>query len=192
MFFRLSLIISLASLLGACAHQIVISPLETTVRGDATISSKKVAYVMTDVERNKEVTTKGGGSDMVSYFPYRDLEKAIRDALRAVYSDVIVIKSSANSSAIQGNDISFVFTPEISTSSSSSSKVTWPPTQFAIDLSCNVTDPVGNSISIIKVVGNGSAENSEFKGNFGLAGRRAATDLSEKLKQKISADLRLH
>ena len=188
---RLTLILALASLLGACAHPIVISPLETPVRSDASLSLKKVAYVMTDADRSKQVTTEGGGGDKVNYFPYRDLEKAIRDALRAVYSDIFVIKSPSDSTAIQGNDISFVFAPEISTSSNSQSMFTWPPTQFTIDLSCNVTDPVGNMISRIRVVGSGAAEFSEFKADFGLAGKRAASELSEKLKQEISANPRL-
>lgn len=185
-FSRLTLIFSLALLLGACAHPIVISPLDTPVRSDASLSSKKVAYVMTDANRNRQVTTEGGGGDKINYFPYRDLEKAIRDALRAVYSDVFVIKTPSDSATTQGNDISFVFTPEISTSSNSSSMLTWPPTQFTIDLSCTVTDPGGNVISRIKVIGNGAAEFSEFKTDFGLAGRRAASELSEKLKQEIS------
>ena len=191
MFFRLTVVLAVAAFLGACAHPIVISPLVTPARGGASVSSKKVAYVMTDGDRSKQVTTAGGGGDKVSYFPYRDLEKAIRDALSAVYSDVIVINTLSDSAAIQGNDISFVFAPDISTSSSSQSLFSWPPTQFTIDLSCNVTDPVGNIISHIKVVGSGAAEFSEFKADLGLAGRRAASELSEKLKQEISANQRL-
>lgn len=187
MFSRFTLILALASLLGACAHPIVISPVETPLRSDASLSSKKVAYVMTDADRSKQVITEGGGGDKVIYFPYRDLEKAIRDALRAVYADVFVIKSPSDSGEIQGNDISFVFVPEISTSSNSPSVLTWPPTQFTIDFSCNVTDPVGNMISRIRVVGSGVAEFSEFKADFGVAGRRAASEFSEKLKQEIIA-----
>ena len=188
---RLTLIFALAALLGACAHPIVISPLDSAARANTSPSSKKVAYVMTDADRNKQVTTEGGGGDKINYYPYRDLEKAIRDALHLMYSDVFVIKSPSDSAAIQGNDISFVFAPEISTSSSSQSIITWPPTQFTIDLSCNVTDGVGNMISRIRVVGNGTAEFSEFKGDFGLAGRRAASELSEKFKQEIKATPRL-
>jgi len=191
MFCRIALFLVLTAFLGACAHPIAIGPLETHERSDASFSSKRVAYVMTDADRNKQVTTEGGGGDKVSYFPYRDLEKAIRDALRAVYSAVFVIKSPSDSGAIQENDISFVFAPEISTSSNSQSFFTWPPTQFTIDLSCFVTDPIGNIISRIRVVGSGAAEFSEFKSDFGLAGRRAATDLSEKLKQEISVNPRL-
>lgn len=188
---RITLIFSLASLLGACAHPIVISPLKTPIRGDASLSSRNVAYVMTDGDRNKQVTTEGGGGDKVSYFPYRDLEKAVRDALRAVYSDVFVIKSSSDSGAIRENGISLIFAPEISTSSNSQSAFTWPPTQFTIDLSCNVTDSAGNDISRIRVVGSGAAEFSELRTDFGLAGRRAASELAEKLKQEISTNSRL-
>ena len=191
MSYRLALIIALAAFLGACAHPIMISPLKTPARNDTFFSSKKAAYVMTNADRNKEVTSDGGGGDKVTYFPYRDLEKAIRDALHAVYSDVFVIKSSSDANAIQEHDISFVFVPEISTSSNSNSAFTWPPTQFTIDLSCYVTDPVGNMISRIRVVGIGAAEFSEFKADFGLAGRRAASELSEKLKQEIVSNSRL-
>lgn len=190
-FFHRALILVFAALLGACAHPIVISPLETSNHSDTSVSPKKAAYVMTDADRNKEVITEGGGGDKVSYFPYRDLEKSIRDALHAEYSDVLVIKSAADMDAIRENGISFIFIPEITTSSHSSSIFTWPPTQFTIDLSCSVNDPAGNTITRIKAVGKGSAEFSEFKADFGLAGRRAASDLSEKLRQEIKADQRL-
>jgi len=188
---RIAVALSLAALLGACAHPIVISPLETPSRDNDAIQSKQVAYVMTDADRNKQVTTEGGGGDKVSYFPYRDLEKAIRDALRSVYSDVSVIKSPSDVMAIKENDISLVFAPEIMTSSNSQSIFTWPPTQFTIELALNVTDAVGNIISRIRVISSGAAEFSEFKADFGLAGRRAASELSDKLKQEVSANPRL-
>ncbi len=188
---RIAVTLSLAALLGACAHPIVISPLETPSRDNDAIQSKQVAYVMTDADRNKQVTTEGGGGDKVSYFPYRDLEKAIRDALRSVYSDVSVIKSPSDVMAIKENDISLVFAPEIMTSSNSQSIFTWPPTQFTIELALNVTDAVGNIISRIRVISSGAAEFSEFKADFGLAGRRAASELADKLKQEISANPRL-
>jgi len=46
-------------------------------------------------------------------------------------------------------------------------------------------------ITRIKAVGNGAAEFPEFKTDFGLAGRRAASDLTEKFKQEIKANSRL-
>ena len=177
------LIMSLA--LSACAHPINIDPIETPVRNDAKLIKKNVAYVMTDENRNKLVTTDGGGGDKVSYYPYRELEKAIRDALRSTYESVTVIKSVADAKAIQENNLSLIFSPEISTSSVSNSPFTWPPTQFFINLSCDVADSQAKEVTQFRISGNGSAEFSEFKTDFGLAGRRAASDLATKLQQEI-------
>ena len=104
MFYRSSLLIAVSFFLSACAHTIAISPISTPARIDANLIQKKVAYVMTDVDRSKQITTAGGGGDKVTYLPYRDLEKVIRDALRSVYSDVLVIKSNTDSEAIKSND----------------------------------------------------------------------------------------
>lgn len=190
--FRPLMILSFALLLGACAHPVTINPIDTPARNTALLSPKKVAYVMTDTDRNKQVTTDGGGGDKINYFPYRDLEKGIRDTLRAVYTDVSVIGFPTDMKSIQENSLSFVFAPEIYTSSKSESAFTWPPTQFTVELSCTVTDSDGKIISRIRVIGNGSAEFSEFKTDFGLAGRRAAAEASAKLKQEISNNPLLH
>lgn len=188
---RLLLATTLLSLLTACAHPIGIGPIETPTRNEAGLSPKKVAYVMTDADRAKEVITPGGGGDKVSYFPYRDLEKAIRDALRAVYSDVFVIQSPSDAEAIRTFGVSHVYTPEISTTSESPSLFTWPPTKFGIELSCKVTDATGQPVTEVKAQAQGAAEFSEFMKDFGLAGRRAATLASEQLKQAILADPKL-
>lgn len=188
---RLLLATTLLSLLTACAHPIGIGPIETPTRNEAGLSPKKVAYVMTDADRAKEVITPGGGGDKVSYFPYRDLEKAIRDALRAVYSDVFVIQSPSDAEAIRTFGVSHVYTPEISTTSESPSLFTWPPTKFGIELSCKVTDATGQPVTEVKAQAQGAAEFSEFMKDFGLAGRRAATLVSEQLKQAILADPKL-
>lgn len=189
----LMLVLAIGVFWGGCGakHKIIITPHETLARIEPSPSSKSVAYVITNRDRYKEYTSEGGGGDKVSYFPYRDLEKAIRDALRAVYADVIVIKSVEDSSAIQENNISFVFSPKISTASDSESAFTWPPTHFFIQLSCRVTNTNGKVISRMKVMANGFAEFSEFKDNPGLAGQRAASELSEKFKKKILANPKL-
>lgn len=174
------------ALLTACAHPIGIGPLDTPVRAEASLSPKKAAYVMTDADRAREVTTPGGGGDKVSYFPYRDLEKSIRDALRAVYSDVFVVPN-ADPATLQALGATVVFTPVITTQSASPSLFTWPPTEFTIDLTCDVTDASTQRLTQLKVQARGTAEFAEFKSDFGLAGRRAATRLSEELKQAILA-----
>lgn len=175
----------LVTLITACAHPITIVPNKTPERGAPSPSQKKAAYVMTESDRNKQVTSAGGGGDKVNYYPYRDVEKAIRDALRSIYADVIAISSSADFDLLKANDVSVIYTPVISTASSSDSAFTWPPTYFRVELACNVNDKEGKELSILKVTGNGSAEFSEFKINTGLAGSRATSDLSEKFKQEI-------
>lgn len=188
---RSFLLVVITALLAACAHPISITPSNYSDRGSVPVSQKKVAYVMTDSDRNKEVTTAGGGGDKVSYYPYRDLERSIRDTLGSIYSDVYVLSSPTDIASIRSKGIALVFTPEISTVSSSSSMFTWPPTRFIINLSCTVTDQDVSLISKIKASGEGEAEFSEFASDFGLAGKRAAEDLSKKLKMEILYDSRL-
>lgn len=175
----------LIPLISACAHPITINPIKTPDRIETKLSPKKAAYVMTESDRNKQVTSSGGGGDKLTYYPYRDSEKAIRDALRSVYTDVIAITSSSDFGSIKENNISVIYTPVISTVSSSESAFTWPPTYFRVELTCNVNDVNGKDLSILKVTGSGNAEFSEFKINTGLAGSRASSDLSEKLRQEI-------
>jgi len=183
---RMFLALVSALALAACAHPISVSPLSSPAREEAKLINKHVAYVMTDELRNRSVTTSGGGGDKVSYYPYRDLEKTIRDALRAVYQEVTVINAATDAQAAK--NIALVFTPEISTSSSSDSMLTWPPTQFFINLECTAADAEGKQLSKFRVSGNGAAQFSEFKSDFGLAGRRAATDLGSKLVQELMSN----
>lgn len=184
-FFKLGFISICLMLLAGCAHPISINPTKTPERPQTNLKQKKVAYVLSDADRNLQVTTPGGGGDKVSYYAYRDSEKAIRDALRAVYQDVVVISSASDLEAINNNAIELIYLPVLTTTSSSDSAFTWPPTFFRVELSCNVTDSKGALIKTLKVEGNGYAEFSEFKTNLGLAGSRATSDLSEKLKKEI-------
>lgn len=178
-------ICALLLIISGCAHQITITPDTTAKRDPNNISAKKVAYLMTDDQRNTQVTTAGGGGDKVSYYPYRDLEKSIRDALNAVYSDVQVIKSESDIEKMKAENLSYIFKPTITTTSNSDSIFTWPPTSFKIDLNCIVINESTKPSAEFTVTGTGNAEFSEFKKDFGLAGSRAAGDLSEKLKEAI-------
>ncbi len=186
-FWRIPAAATLLVLLAACAHPIVVSPLDTPLRVESKLSPKKAAYVLTEADRNLEVTTPGGGGDKVSYKPYRDLEKAIRDALRAVYSDVIAV-NSASDQALRAQGVSHVFSPRITTTSDSPSPFTWPPTKFGIVMVTQVSDPGGAPITTIRTQSNGAAEFDEFKHDFSLSARRAATQLSEQFRQQVAAD----
>lgn len=185
------LLILVAGVLAGCAHPIVITPTVALNRQPDMVIKKNVAYVMTDADREKQVTTPGGGGDKISYYPYRDLEKAIREALRVAYKDVTVIENQGNIEVLKARNVAYVFVPEITTSSDSPSLFTWPPTRFRIEMNANVFDAKGNFITRVRVVGSGNAEFSEFKSNFGLAGARAADDLSAKLVDEIRNNPRL-
>lgn len=189
---RYLVVFATITILGACAHTITINPSTTPQRSeDHTYSTKVAGYVMTDADRAKQVTTEGGGGDKVNYFPYKDLEKGIRDVLKSLYSDVVLVRSPSDFEAIKRDGVGIVFAPEIYTSSKSDSAFTWPPTQFAIDLSSTVTDATGSMLARVRVSGQGAASFSEFKEDFGLAGRRATQDAFEKLIIEIRANPRL-
>lgn len=179
--------VGFAALLGACAHPISIAPNPATlsVAADAPVPLN-VAYVITTADREKEVTTGGGGGDSVRYFPYRELESGIFQVLSALYSKATLLRSISEKKAAANRDLALIFVPVITTSSSSSSIVTWPPTSFIISFNYAVQDADGNPVYQNQVLGRGAADFSEFVGNFGLAGKRAAEDVLLKFKQQVA------
>jgi hypothetical protein len=188
---RIAAAVTFIAVLAGCAHPIAIQAEKTPERVETNLAPKKVAYAMTEADRGKQAITPGGGGDRISYFPYRDLEKAIRDALRSVYTDVIVVPTASDANAVRESGAALVFTPEIVTTSSSPSPFTWPPTVFGTEIICKVTDATGQQVSTVRVSGSGNAEFSEFKSNFGLAANRAGTDAAAKLSAEIRNDPKL-
>ena len=85
-----------------------------------------------------------------------------------------------------------MLTPEITTESASDSVMTWPPTQFTVNLNCRITDLAGKEVDTVRVSGYGRATFDEFKSNFSLAAVRASTDALNRLSQALrdSAKLR--
>ena len=182
---------ALVALLAGCSHPITMITETTPPRSVAHLIPKKVAYVMTDAQRDIQVTTAGGSGDRVSYYPYRDLEKSLRDALRAVYRNVIVVRTASDAKANEAAGVSLVFTPQIKTDSSSSSLITWPPTSFTAEVSCVVSDAAGAEVTRVRASGNGAAEFGEFNGDYGLAARRAARQLTSQLSSEIRKNEKL-
>lgn len=182
---------ALAAVLAGCAHPITMITETAPPRATAHLIPKKVAYVMTDAERDQQVTTPGGSGDRVSYYPYRDLEKSIRDALRAVYRQVIVLRTAGDVQANEAAGVSLVFTPRIQTDSSSSSWLTWPPTSFTVEVSCVVSDAAGAEVAQVRAVGQGAARFNEFNGDYGLAARRAARQMTTQLSSEIRRNEKL-
>ncbi|MGJ7604819.1 hypothetical protein ACSFA7_10770 [Variovorax sp. LT1R20] len=188
---RLAAALATAALLAGCSHPITMITETAPPRSIAHLIPKKVAYVMTDAQRDLQVTTAGGSGDRVSYYPYRDLEKSIRDALRGVYRNVIVVRTANDAKANEAAGVSLVFTPQIKTDSSSSSWITWPPTAFTAEVSCVVTDTAGAEVTRVRAVGNGTAEFGEFNGDYGLAARRAARQMTSQLSSEIRRNEKL-
>lgn len=181
LFKRLLVVSGLATLalLVGCAHPITINPTTVAITGSgAPKVDKAVAYYVSPEDMKREVTTPGGGGDKISYFPYRDLDTSIYKALGEVYTNVTKLESPT---AKPGGKVALVFTPIITTTSSSSSAFTWPATDFSVQLSCKVTDANGAAVTDISVTGTGKAEFSEFKADFGLSARRASEDALRKL-----------
>jgi hypothetical protein len=188
---RIAFAAATVAVLAACAHPISLEATKLPDPVESQLVSKKVGYAISDADRAKEVTTPGGGGDKVSYFPYRDMEKGIRTALRTVYRDVTALKSASDLAAVKESGVAYVFTPEIITNSSSSSPFTWPPTQFSVQVACTVTDAQGAVVAKVRANGEGAAEFSEFKSDFSLSARRAVADVVEKLALAIRTEQKL-
>ena len=182
-------IVGIALLVGACAHPINITPKADFSEAAGASIQKSVAYVISQEDRDREVTTPGGGGDLVSYFPYRDLESGIFQVLSAVFSRVTLVRKTNDEPTLTKNNVSLVLVPKITTTSSSDGLFTWPPTQFSITIEYQVQDITGIPVYKNLTMGDGRATFSEFSGagDFGLAGRRAAEDVLKKLKDQISS-----
>lgn len=190
------LIFSIATcvVLFGCAHPISMTPEPTSHSVNSTTRiNKQVGYHIPEASRALEVTTAGGGGDKVRYFPYRDMEAGFYKALGEVFTGVTKVSNPKDSAAIIASGVTLLIVPEISTTSSSSSLLTWPPTQFSVMLNCTVVDAKGQNVTNIRVEGNGLAEFSDFKSNFSLAAVRASNDALQKLVKALaeSKELRL-
>lgn len=173
-----------ALILIGCAHPISIEAKKVPEK-EVQWSTKKVAYVISDVDKQKEVTSPGGGGDKISYYPYRDVERSLRAALGAVFADVSALKAATDVPAIKASGAALIFSPSITTTSSSPSPFTWPPTKFSINIVVDVADTQGVAVARLTVTGNGAAEFDEFKSDFGLSGRRAMEQVAQALVEEI-------
>jgi hypothetical protein len=170
-----------------CAHPLVLTPDISKIERPSPGApiKKNVAYFIADEQRNREVTTPGGGGDRISYHPYRDVEIAFYKMLGNVFADVVKVSSADNAKAISNGGPAYLITPEIVTNSSSPSPFTWPPTNFSVDLTCNITNAAGALVLTKKVHGTGTAEYSDFKKDFALSGKVAMQDALLKMQQSL-------
>ncbi|MFZ2266738.1 MAG: hypothetical protein WAV95_04090 [Azonexus sp.] len=170
-----------------CAHPLTIGPDIAKIErsGNQQPIDKHVAYYIAADSRDKAVTTPGGGGDLVTYSPYRDIETGYYKMLSNVFKGVTLLKTPNDTEAIGKNGVLYIITPEVSTDSSSPSPFTWPPTKFTVNLTCNIVDTTGKTIKAASVRGEGQAEYNEFKSDFSLSGRRATLDALLKMQDVL-------
>lgn len=180
-----SLLLTLALWLGGCAHPLTLSPNLSAISGTAgTKIDKRVGLLVTDAERQIQVTTPGGGGDKVTYFPYRDLEPALYVALSESFSAVARVASFSDPK-VAAERLHYVVKPSVQTTSFSDSLLTWPPTVFTIELVVKVNDTAGSQVTEVRVFGEGRASFDEFKSQPALSANRAAEDAVKKLIQAL-------
>jgi hypothetical protein len=179
-------IILASFIITGCSHSIQISPNLDTLRTQGSAKSSTIAgYYISQEDLMKEVTTPGGGGDKVKYFPYKDTEAALKTILATRFAQVYSLKSATSDPLIKEKNIRVIFTPKITTESSSESAFTWPPTDFKIELTCTAMSPEGKKTWEKTVVGKGHAEFDEFKSDFSLSAKRATQEAFTLMRDEI-------
>ena len=173
---KLLLAIGAFIVLGGCAHTIRITPdaAKLPVSDGAKRVAKNVGYFISEEERNRRVITGGGGGDKVEYAPYKELEAGIFRVLNNVFENVHQLKAMDDTAFLTDKGISLVLRPTVATNSSSTSLLTWPPTDFEVIIEIKALDTAGKVLWADTVSGKGRAEFSEFKSDFALAAKRAS------------------
>ena len=148
-----------------------------SVQADGITSiDKHVGYHISDVNKALRVTTAAGGANLVSYYPYRDIEVGFYKALTKAFRGVSRVKNPSDLNEIRTLGISLLVVPEIKTASSSSGPLTPQPTSFTVNLICTITDSTGQPVRRLTVTGNGTAHFSEFKGDVFRVGVHATNE----------------
>jgi hypothetical protein len=188
-FFKMLLAGLIVTALFGCAHPISISPNVAKLERNPDSLPKikaNVGFIISDVTKNIEITSPGGGGDNVRYFPYKEIEAAYQIMLLNVFEKVTKIKSKAENKELSKDEIKFVFEPVLVTSSGSTGFFTWPPTNFTVDLTSNIRDASGKLIGNPRVVGNGQVDFIlDMNGDYGLAGRLAMEDALLKMQRVL-------
>lgn len=174
-----------AVVLTGCAHPISMAPDVAKISSTASPINKTAAYVISASNLAKEVETPGGGGDNVKYSPYRDLDPGLYKALSQVFPNVVRL-SSLSDPAIAAQNVAYVIEPQVTTSSSSSNPLTWPPTQFTVEINAKVFDAQGKLLTTVRGAGEGQATFSEYASDFGVAGKRASNAALDQLIKGLS------
>jgi hypothetical protein len=183
-----SLLLTALLALAGCAHDITIAPnLDNLPRSEAAQKvQKKVGYYISDANRAKMVTTPGGGGDNVQYQLYSNLDAGIYRILSNVFADVSVVQDKSDIRALTDKGISLVFTPTITTTSSSRNIMFWAPTDFSVTIDCAAVDANGKQIWQTVVTGqNDLTSVSVAIRDSGITGRQASEAALKKLQKAM-------
>ena len=177
-----------------CAHPMMIKPdiAALVAPAEANRISKSIGLYISPENRNKQLTTPGGGGDKVTYHPYVDMETGLYKVLGNVFQNVDVLSSLSDVNSIAKHSLVYIATPDISATSSSSGFITWMATDFTVQLSCRISDLAGRLVVTVSSTGTGHADFSELKSDFSLAGERASSDALSKLQAALLQAPELH
>lgn len=174
-------------ILTGCAHQVTIAPQLNLSRDSTALVEANVGYLITDAQRNEQVTTPGGGGDKISYNPYRDLESALYSTLASVFTGVFVVPDSSADRFMEANELRFVFVPVITSDSRSSNVMLWNPTDFTLTLSIRAENRDGESVWEREFVGEGNAPaGGSLTEN--RAAQAAAIDVFQQLQRALQEE----
>lgn len=183
------LIFVVAMFCGGCAHQFSISPNLDKIASDVVQPKieQSVGYFISAQNRALEVTTPGGGGDSVKYFPYADLELGLARVLSNVFSTAYAVKDLEDQAYLQSKNIVFIFTPTITTTSSSRNFHFWPPTDFSVSIDCVAVDANQREVWKTSVTADGGliAVRDILKDRAlaaKTAGEKALSDLQNKIQ----------
>jgi len=179
-----------AALCSGCAHQISISPNLDKVASEAVQPKieRSVGYFISAQNRALDVTTPGGGGDSVRYLPYADLEAGLALVLSNVFSAVHAVKDVKDQAYLQSKNITWIFTPTITTTSSSRNAFFWPPTDFSVSIDCVIADVTQREVWKTTVTADGGLiAVRDIINDHALAAKTAGEKALSTLQMKIQA-----
>ena len=185
---RFFFILVLLLLCSGCAHNIKINPKLDNIgnEGPSQKINKNVGYYISTENIALQTTTSAGGGDSVKYAPYSDLEPAFNLVLSNIFTTTYMIKDLNDISFLQDKDISFVFIPRITTTSSSRNAFFWPPTDFSMTINCIAVDKDQTQVWQTTVqADNDVVAVSEIIKDHSLVGKLAAENALKKLQKEL-------
>lgn len=178
--------------LSGCAHDITISPDLNKIAASSSQApiGKPVGYYISAQDKALRVITPAGGGDKVEYAPYADFEAGLAKVLSNVFGSAQPVKDAKDQADLQSKNIAWVFTPTLTTNSSSRNSFFWPPTDFTVTLNCTAANSSQQQVWQTNI----SSSNDVIAVNdtlhdHGLAGKKAMEKaLSQLQDQLLSAE----